>query len=63
MAEAKAFLTEVPKVESAKDLKTVRFDARFPNANQTKNCWQNYVDFHKCLKIKARFRTFQMAKY
>lgn len=47
------FLTEVPKVESASDFKTARFDARFPNANQTKNCWQNYVDFHKCLKIKV----------
>ena len=23
---------------------------RFPNVNQTRNCWQNYVDFHKCEK-------------
>lgn len=34
-------------------LGTAKFDARFPNTNQTKNCWQNYVDFHKCTKAKG----------
>lgn len=34
-------------------LETPPFDARFPNANQTRNCWQNYVDFHKCVKAKG----------
>lgn len=29
------------------------FDARFPNTNQSKNCWQNYVDFHRCQKVKG----------
>ncbi|XP_064617677.1 cytochrome c oxidase subunit 6B1-like [Liolophura sinensis] len=33
--------------------KTAPFDARFPNQNQTRNCWQNYVDYHRCLKIKG----------
>jgi cytochrome c oxidase subunit 6b len=28
-------------------------DARFPNMNQTKHCWQNYVDYHKCINIKG----------
>uniref|UniRef100_A0A8C0ALL5 Cytochrome c oxidase subunit 6B1 n=1 Tax=Bos mutus grunniens TaxID=30521 RepID=A0A8C0ALL5_BOSMU len=23
---------------------------RFPNQNQTRNCWQNYLDFHRCEK-------------
>uniref|UniRef100_A0A8D2HPK5 Uncharacterized protein n=1 Tax=Urocitellus parryii TaxID=9999 RepID=A0A8D2HPK5_UROPR len=23
---------------------------RFPNQNQTRNCWQNYVDFQGCQK-------------
>lgn len=23
--------------------RTAPFDARFPNQNQTKNCWQNYL--------------------
>ena len=35
-------------------IETPGFDARFPNTNQTKNCWQNYVDFHKCTKAKER---------
>ncbi|XP_030068179.1 cytochrome c oxidase subunit 6B1 [Microcaecilia unicolor] len=30
--------------------KTAPFDARFPNQNQTRNCWQNYIDFHRCNK-------------
>lgn len=29
------------------------FDARFPNQNQTKHCWQNYVDYHKCVNAKG----------
>merc|ERR1711971_251657 len=29
------------------------FDARFPNQNQTRNCWQNYVDYFRCQKIKG----------
>lgn len=29
-------------------LETAPYDPRFPNTNQNKNCWQNYVDFHKC---------------
>ncbi|KAI2648763.1 Cytochrome c oxidase subunit 6B1 [Labeo rohita] len=24
--------------------RTAPFDARFPNQNQTRNCWQNYLD-------------------
>ncbi|XP_068760633.1 uncharacterized protein [Montipora capricornis] len=39
-------VSESPKVV----LKTAPFDARFPYTNQTKNCWQNYVDFHRCSK-------------
>lgn len=31
-------------------LQTAPFDARFPYTNQTKNCWQNFVDFHRCSK-------------
>ncbi|RMX75259.1 hypothetical protein D0869_11785 [Hortaea werneckii] len=32
---------------------TSGFDARFPNQNQTKHCWQNYVDYHKCILAKG----------
>ncbi|XP_039181572.1 cytochrome c oxidase subunit 6B1 isoform X1 [Crotalus tigris] len=30
--------------------KTAPFDSRFPNQNQTRGCWQNYLDFHRCEK-------------
>ncbi|XP_071965646.1 cytochrome c oxidase subunit 6B1-like [Antedon mediterranea] len=40
-------------MDAIKNYKTAPFDARFPNQNQTKNCWQNYVDFHRCQKIKG----------
>ncbi|XP_026207026.1 cytochrome c oxidase subunit 6B1 [Anabas testudineus] len=30
--------------------RTAPFDARFPNQNQTRNCWSNYVDYHRCQK-------------
>ena len=36
-----------------KKMETIPFDPRFPNQNQTRNCWQNYVDFHRCQKIKV----------
>jgi cytochrome c oxidase subunit 6b len=32
---------------------TVGTDARFPNQNQTKHCFQNYVDYHKCINAKG----------
>ncbi|KAJ2505089.1 Cytochrome c oxidase subunit 6B, partial [Coemansia sp. BCRC 34490] len=34
-------------------IQTVGFDARFPNVNQTKNCWQNYYDYSKCVAAKG----------
>nr|ALS04053.1 cytochrome c oxidase subunit 6B1-like protein [Acartia pacifica] len=34
-------------------IQTIPFDPRFPNQNQTRNCWQNYVDFHRCQNIKG----------
>ncbi|KAI8390837.1 cytochrome c oxidase subunit VIb [Radiomyces spectabilis] len=41
-------------------LATAGFDARFPNTNQTKHCWQNYVDYFKC--IDARGEDFAPCK-
>ena len=32
--------------------KTAPYDPRFPNCNQTKNCWQNFVDYQKCLSLR-----------
>ncbi|KAK2463475.1 hypothetical protein APHAL10511_004561 [Amanita phalloides] len=34
-------------------LQTAGFDARFPNQNQTRNCFQNYVDYFKCVTAKG----------
>ena len=34
-------------------LRTTPFDARFPNQNQTKNCWQNFMDHQRCIKNKG----------
>ena len=37
---------------------TIPFDPRFPNQNQTRNCWQNYVDFHRCQNLKVDCKSF-----
>ncbi|PIA19043.1 cytochrome c oxidase, subunit VIb [Coemansia reversa NRRL 1564] len=34
-------------------IQTAGFDARFPNVNQTKRCWQNYFDYTKCVAKKG----------
>uniref|UniRef100_V9LH08 Cytochrome c oxidase subunit n=1 Tax=Callorhinchus milii TaxID=7868 RepID=V9LH08_CALMI len=36
--------------EKIRTYKTAPFDSRFPNTNQTRNCFQNYLDFHRCGK-------------
>ena len=41
------------RMAEEKKMETIPFDPRFPNQNQTRNCWQNYVDFHRCQKIKV----------
>ncbi|KAI8338546.1 putative COX12-cytochrome-c oxidase, subunit VIB [Chlamydoabsidia padenii] len=47
-------------IQTDAGLKTAPFDARFPNTNQTKHCWQNYVDYFKC--IDARGEDFTPCK-
>ncbi|KAG8213200.1 cytochrome c oxidase subunit VIb, partial [Butyriboletus roseoflavus] len=34
-------------------LQTAGFDARFPNTNQTRHCFQNYTDYFKCVTAKG----------
>ena len=34
-------------------MRTAPFDVRFPNQNQTKSCWQNFIDYQKCIKAKG----------
>ncbi len=35
------------------ELSTPGFDARFPNTNQSKNCFQNYIDYYRCVDAKG----------
>ncbi|KAE8594392.1 hypothetical protein XENTR_v10019616 [Xenopus tropicalis] len=35
------------------NFRTAPFDARFPNQNQTKHCYTNYLDYHRCVKAKT----------
>ncbi|KAG0307724.1 Cytochrome c oxidase subunit 6B [Dissophora globulifera] len=41
-------------------IETAPFDARFPNTNQSKHCWQAYSDYYKC--IDARGEEFTPCK-
>lgn len=36
------------------ELRTAPFDPRFPNQNQTKYCYQSYLDFHRCTALKGK---------
>jgi cytochrome c oxidase subunit 6b len=40
-------------VSSGKLPGTAEYDPRFPNTNQSKFCWTNYVDYHRCARIKG----------
>lgn len=33
--------------------RTAPFDARFPNQNQTRHCYQNFIDYHRCHTLKG----------
>ncbi|XP_056681711.1 uncharacterized protein LOC100020481 isoform X6 [Monodelphis domestica] len=51
----KAPTGRLPDRESAmSNHSTPPFDPRFPNQNQTRNCYQNFLDFHRCTKIMKR---------
>ncbi|XP_059251488.1 cytochrome c oxidase subunit 6B1-like [Mustela nigripes] len=39
-----------------KNYQTSPFDSPFRNQNQTRNCWQNYLDFHHCEKAMTAKR-------
>ncbi|KYQ93798.1 hypothetical protein DLAC_05193 [Tieghemostelium lacteum] len=32
------------------NIETAPYNPRFPNQNQTKHCWANYVDYNGCVK-------------
>ncbi|XP_075226119.1 uncharacterized protein LOC142327126 [Lycorma delicatula] len=45
--------TAVMSQKEEETLDTAPFDPRFPNSNQTKYCYQSYLDFHRCRKVKG----------
>uniref|UniRef100_S4R1N0 Cytochrome c oxidase subunit 6B1 n=1 Tax=Mus musculus TaxID=10090 RepID=S4R1N0_MOUSE len=43
---------------------TPPFDPRFPNQNQTRNCYQNFLDYHRCVKtMNRRGKSTQPCEY
>ncbi|KAK4324042.1 hypothetical protein Pmani_005291 [Petrolisthes manimaculis] len=40
-------------IMSENKLETAPFDPRFPNQNQAKYCYQSFVDYHRCQKLKG----------
>jgi cytochrome c oxidase subunit 6b len=46
------------------NLSTAPYDPRFPNQNQSKHCWQNFVDYQRCIRAKGEeFSPCQHFKY
>ena len=41
--------------------KSAPMDPRYPNQNQAKNCWQNYVDYYRC--INKRGEEYEPCQY
>jgi cytochrome c oxidase subunit 6b len=41
------------EAQSAARPSTAAYDPRFPYTNVTKMCWTNYVDFHRCARVKG----------
>ncbi|XP_063915291.1 cytochrome c oxidase subunit 6B1 isoform X1 [Zophobas morio] len=46
-------LDTMPEALKVEDLKTAPFDPRFPNTNQTRYCYQSYLDYYRCQKIRG----------
>lgn len=46
-----AAITEASAAEPK--LQTAPFDPRYPNTNQTRYCYQSYLDFHRCQKVRG----------
>lgn len=44
--------SEVKAERPLPKLSTAPSDPRFPNINKTRACWQNYVDYLKCVRIR-----------
>ncbi|XP_045297408.1 cytochrome c oxidase subunit 6B2 isoform X2 [Leopardus geoffroyi] len=55
---------EFQKSPKGKWTRTPPFDPRFPNQNQTRNCYQNFLDYHRCVKrMNRRGKSTQPCEY
>lgn len=41
------------KVIDGIEFKTAPYDPRFPNQNQTRYCYQMFLDFYRCTKLRG----------
>merc|ERR1712109_166702 len=48
-----AFTNRAERPAQLREMQTVPYDPRFQNTNQARNCWQNYVDYHRCVNLKG----------
>lgn len=46
-------------------IKSADYNPRFPNSNQTKNCWANFVEHHRCVAYAKEhgISTHRCARY
>ncbi|OMJ27647.1 Cytochrome c oxidase subunit 6B [Smittium culicis] len=35
------------------EIKTPGYDGRFPHTNASRRCYQNYIDYHRCILVKS----------
>jgi cytochrome c oxidase subunit 6b len=47
------YWNEEERKEKHERFTTVPMDPRYPNTNQAKRCYANYIDFYKCAKSKG----------
>jgi len=51
--DSKKWFDKEEHEKGLKKLWTAPFDARFPQTNQTRHCWQYYIDYHRCQSLKG----------
>ncbi|XP_053596470.1 cytochrome c oxidase subunit 6B1 isoform X2 [Microplitis demolitor] len=47
--------------EDIENYQSAPYDPRFPNTNQTRHCYQYYLDFHRCKKVRGE--EYEACKY
>ncbi|XP_061445399.1 cytochrome c oxidase subunit 6B1 [Rhineura floridana] len=65
MQSASAAAEDITQLKKKRgDYLTAPFDPRFPNTNQTRNCFQNYLDYHRCVKtMRAKGKDIKVCEW